>query len=193
MISTWQATRDEDYSSPFVRGMRRTRKGQRKRSRILNDDELRAVWLAAESDGVFGGLIRILLLMAQRRDVVLNMKHSDVSADGVWEIADPDPDTADRSKGNAGALQLTPEALKIIRALPRFASNQFVFSAARGDGHLAGYSRRKEDFDKRCGVSGWRLHDLRRSARTLMSRAGIELEARRASHGSRYPRRRGDI
>jgi integrase len=173
MISSWWATRNENYLSPFIGGMRRTRAAQRKRSRILNDDELRRVWLAAESDGVFGGLIRILLLTAQRRDIVLNMKWDDVSDDGVWEIADPDPDTSDRAKGNAGALQLPTVALEIIRALPRLASNPHVFAAARGNGHLAGYSRRKEDFDKICGVAGWRLHDLRRSARSLMSRAGI--------------------
>ena len=31
----------------------------------------------------------------------------------------------------------------------------------------------KHAFDQLSGVSGWRLHDLRRTARTLMSRAGV--------------------
>jgi len=37
-------------------------------------------------------------------------------------------------------------------------------------------SKLKADFDKACGVSGWRLHDLRRTARTLMARAGVQGE-----------------
>ena len=31
-------------------------------------------------------------------------------------------------------------------------------------------------FDELCGVTGWRIHDLRRTARSLMSRAGVRTE-----------------
>jgi integrase len=34
-------------------------------------------------------------------------------------------------------------------------------------------SHAKIKFDKACGVTGWTLHDLRRTARSLMSRAGV--------------------
>ena len=37
-------------------------------------------------------------------------------------------------------------------------------------------SATKSAFDKKCGVSGWRLHDLRRTARTLLSRAGVDAD-----------------
>jgi integrase len=38
---------------------------------------------------------------------------------------------------------------------------------------IGGLQQRKARFDKRCGVVGWMLHDLRRTARSLMSRAGV--------------------
>jgi integrase len=97
-IANWQATRDEDYVSPFVRGMRRHNKPARQR--VLNDEELRLVWRQAEANGQFGALIRLLLLTGQRREKVTKMKWEDV-ADGVWTIA-----TADREKNNAGSLTL---------------------------------------------------------------------------------------
>ena len=178
-ISNWQATRDEDYNSPFVKGMRRTRSEDRKRSRTLNDDELRKVWRQAEANGTFGALIRVLLLTAQRRGAVVGMKWSDIKdnvtpkdgdkpVDGVWEVA-----TAAREKGNFDAAKLPEAALAIIEAQPKFKTNPYVFAAARGPGPLNGFNKRKAAFDKACGVTGWTLHDLRRTARSLMSRAGI--------------------
>jgi hypothetical protein len=40
-IFNWYATRHDDYTSPIVRGMRRSNPKDRARTRILNDDEIR--------------------------------------------------------------------------------------------------------------------------------------------------------
>jgi integrase len=167
-IANWYTTRHDDYASPFVRGMRRTKAEDRERDRILDDKELKQVWRAAEGAGTFGALIRVLLLTAQRRGAVVRMKWSDISPDGVWEIA-----TEEREKGNAGALRLPEAALAIIKSQPRFRGNENIFAAARADGPLNGFAKRKRAFDKACGVTDWTLHDLRRTARSLMSRAGV--------------------
>ena len=37
-------------------------------------------------------------------------------------------------------------------------------------------TRRKADIDRASGVSGWVLHDLRRTARSLMARAAVPAE-----------------
>jgi integrase len=166
-IATWYATRTDDYVSPFVPGMRRTRSEERARDRILTDDELRKVWKQAEAEGTFGALIRTLLLTAQRRGDVVGMKWSDIK-DDVWEIP-----TEPREKGHIGAVRLPDRALAIIQTQPHFNGNDYVFAAARGNGPLAGFSKFKADFDRACGISGWTLHDLRRTSRSLMSRAGV--------------------
>ena len=64
------------------------------------------------------------------------------------------------------------QALRIIGALPRFVGNEYVF-AGQGNKPIVSMSERKAAFDKLCGVGDWRLHDLRRTARSLMSRAGV--------------------
>jgi integrase len=84
----------------------------------------------------------------------------------VWTIR-----TEPREKSNAGVLKLPALALEIIQAQPRFASNDFVFAGNKAAKSLE--HRDKLAFDKLSGVAEWRLHDLRRTARSLMSRAGV--------------------
>ena len=65
-ILNWHASRSDDFRSPIVRGMARTKPKARARERTLTDDELRIIWAAASS-GPFGYFIRFLLLTATRR------------------------------------------------------------------------------------------------------------------------------
>lgn len=170
-MASWFATRHDDYTPPFVRGMKRVAAHDRKRSRILSDDELRAVWKAAEADeGPFGAFVRVLLLTSQRREKCATMKWSSVSEDGTWTIP-----TEAREKGNPGSLKLPPLAMAIINAQPHLAGSPFVFTG-RHNKAFAGFSRRHDAFKARCGVANWSLHDLRRTARSLMARAGVPTE-----------------
>ena len=111
-ISNWYATRDDNYVSPVVRGMRRSKPKERARDRILNDDELRAVWKAAESNGVFGAFVRLALLTGQRKEKVASMRWEDIDG-SVWHVP-----SEEREKGNAGDLELPQIALDIINAQP---------------------------------------------------------------------------
>jgi integrase len=97
------------------------------------------------------------------------MRWAELSDAGEWEIP-----KAPREKDNAGALVLPEQALAIIRARPRFADNPYVFAGRVGA--INGLSKFKARLDKAAGVSGWRIHDLRRTARSLMSRAGVSSE-----------------
>jgi len=146
--------------------MRRVPTEARKRSRILSDDEIRRVWTAAEAAGAYGAMVRLALLTGQRRDKVVGMRWTDVSPDGMWTIR-----TAPREKGNPGTLKLPEAALAIIRAQPRFVTNAHVL-AGQG-GAINTFSRAKEALDAACGISDWTIHDLRRTARSLLSRAGV--------------------
>ena len=167
-VMNWHESRSDDYTSPIARNMRRTDAKARKRARILDDDELRTVWAVAEGNGTFGAIVRLLLLTAQRREKVAAMKFADVTIDGVWNIP-----TEDREKGNGGALMLPEAALAIIQGQKRIGDNPYVF-AGRGAGHFNGFSPCKRAFDKKVGnLPRWTLHDLRRTARSLISRAGV--------------------
>jgi integrase len=165
-IMNWHARRSDDFRSPIVRGMAKTKPSQRRRQRVLSDDELRAIWRATEAQpNAFGQLVRFLLLTATRRGEAACMRPSEISG-AEWTIPQ------ERYKTGLELLvPLSPAALRVLEQMPRI-GDRFVFT---NDGRhsLSGFSRLKAAFDKQCGVSGWTLHDLRRTARSLMSRAGV--------------------
>ena len=179
-IMNFYASRADDYAAPIVRGMRRTNPKERARARKLSDDEICALWKATEGDGAFGAFVRLLLLTAQRRDKVASMRWQDIANDGAWTI----PAEA-REKGNAGELKLPPAALAIIHAQPRLGDNPYVFPGRSVKGKeyacMSGWSKRKRALDAKVAtelpdVPQWQLHDLRRTSRSLMSRAGVPSE-----------------
>jgi integrase len=148
--------------------MRRSSPTERARDRILSDDELRAIWKQAEANGTFGGFVRLLLLTGQRKDKVVKLEWDDI-VDGTWKIK-----TEPREKGNAGELVLPQIAVDIINAQPRLAGNPYVFPGRESGSPMVGFGNRKECFcAKLPSMPQWGLHDLRRTARSLMSRAGV--------------------
>jgi integrase len=176
-IMSWFQTRDDNYNSPIVRGMHRDKReaDERARDRVLDDDEIRAVWNAA--DGTFGALLKVLLLSGQRVGKVVTMKWADISEEGVWTI----PGEA-REKGTIGEVRLPKLALDIIRAQPQLDYNPHVFPGnARGYRLKSGppsfnnFSQRKDPLAEKlpADMPHWTIHDLRRTARSLMARAGV--------------------
>jgi integrase len=163
-IMSWHATRSDDFRSPIVRGMARADDGAR--TRTLTDDELRRVWQAAEAgEGPFERLLQFLLLTAARRTEAAAMTWQEI--DGTdWTLP------AARNKTKIDLVRpLSVTAQAVLARVPRLVC-PFVFSTD-GRRALNGYHHFKTRFDAQCGVIGWRLHDLRRTARSLMSRAGV--------------------
>lgn len=166
-IMNRHAVAHEDYHPPIVPGMARTDPRARQRDRILDPDELRAVWKYAESNSRFGAIVRLALLTGQRREKLGAMRWDDITAAGVWNVP-----VENRAKGAGGALQLPEMARKIIAEQDRVGDNPFVFPG-RGDACFNGWSKCKKAFDEKVSIAPWTLHDLRRSARSLMSDAGV--------------------
>jgi integrase len=164
-VFTWHSTRDDHFVSPLTKGMARSKPSERARSRILTDEELRAVWHAASND-LFGAYVRFLLLTAARRDEAAEMSRSEIK-DDVWTIPG-----ARYKTGIDMVLPLSAPALRVLETLPRIGLDKYVFTR-NGERAFGGLSSAKVRFDKTCGVSGWVIHDLRRTARSLMSRAGV--------------------
>jgi integrase len=170
-IMNWHATRSDDFRSPIVRGMARTKPKERKRTRVLDDDELRAVWRTAEAfEGPFGYFLRYVLLTLTRRNEAARMPDSELSGND-WII----PGSRYKTKLDH-VIPLSQAARDLLASIPRVANgrNDRLFFTTDGEKPFAGFSKFKKEFDKLCGVKGWTIHDLRRTGRTLMSRAGVE-------------------
>jgi integrase len=170
-LMNWHAARSDEFRTPIVRGMARTRPKERARQRVLTDDELRAIWAGAEAgQGPFGSMIQFILLTAVRRNEAARMTRKEVT-NGDWLI----PAMRNKSKEDV-LVPLSAPALAVLDKVPLIGQNAATGYVFTSDGKrpLAGFSKSKRNFDQACGVSGWVLHDLRRTARTLMSRAGVD-------------------
>src|SRR5947199_2776288 len=78
-VFNWHADRDEDFKTPRFRGLAKTKPGKLARDRVLNDDELRVVWRAAQDMGPFGAFIRFTLLTATRRDEAAHINRREIT------------------------------------------------------------------------------------------------------------------
>jgi integrase len=142
------------------------------RNRILNNDELRAFWRAAEKLGYpYGPLYQLLGLTGQRRNEVGCASWSEINLEQkLWTIP------AERMK--AGATHVVPlsdDAIAILKDLPRFKDGDFLFSTTYGRKPVRGYNRAKRDLDRHMqGILSrefppFVIHDVRRTMRTGLS------------------------
>jgi integrase len=136
------------------------------RDRVLDDDELSAVWRACLDDD-FGRIVRLLTLTGQRRNEVGGIAWDEL-ADGMWTIP------GSRTKNHRQhTLPLSALAQSVIDATPRIVGRDHLFGE-RASGFTS-WAHGKATLDTRLGgkVKPWTLHDLRRSAATRMCDLGV--------------------
>jgi integrase len=174
----WQAIRDDEFSTPIVRGMARTKPKELARKRTLADDEIRDIWKAletADAPACYPAFVKSLLLCATRRNESADMNTAELEGD-LWTI----PAGRYKSKHDH-VIPLTAAARELIGD-----AKGFVFSSTDGARPFSGFSKAKHALDKelakirrlagRKKMPQWQLHDLRRTARSLMSRAGVDAD-----------------
>jgi integrase len=169
-IFHWHETRTDDFRSPIIRGMgSRQNTVEHRRTRTLTDDELRKLWAATADGQPFSALIRFALLTSARRGEIAGMKRFEV-VDGVWTLP------ASRSKTKVEVVRpLSKAALTLIEQMPHIDGCDFIFTS-NGVTPINSFSEPKRLLDERSSVTGWRVHDTRRTARSLMSRAGVDVD-----------------
>jgi len=181
---SWYAERDDQFNltAAFVRVEPRANPKERARTRVLSDEEIRAIWPALAEAGTFSALVKMLLLTAQRRDEAAQMSRKEIGEDRIWTIP------AERYKTKRlNHVPLSTAALAIIEAQPKIDGCDYVFPS-RANTPFCSFSKSKAALDKAVLVAmkkeakngtkvealpNWTLHDLRRTAKTLMARAGV--------------------
>ena len=146
---------------------------EKSRDRVLSEDEVRAVWTAAGTlDYPHGPYLRMVILTAQRRTEVAAMRWSHIDEDkALWTLP------AESTKaGRVHDVPLSSAAMDILKGLPRFANGDYVFTHNGGGRHMRTYYEAKQAVDAAIAgakLARWTIHDLRRSAATLMAGHGV--------------------
>ncbi len=182
----WHASRDDNFVSPIVPGMIRVKPADIERKRMLSDDEIRDFWAALDAvHPVYAQVAKILLMTGQRLREIGQLRYDEIDPAVAYAIAPPE-----RTKSkNHNVIPFTPFVAAIIkdRFAAKIKTSEYVFWA-RGGGRspFQGWSGQKRALDEAVNkvreqrgpgaIEPWRLHDLRRAARSLMSRVKVDTE-----------------
>ena len=143
----------------------------RKRDRILNATEIKAIWEATGGDGDYNTIIRLLLLTGCRASEIAGLRWSEIFSDRILI-------GAERVKnGLAHVVPITPAIRAILDRCRRRPDCAFVFGRdpARP---FTGWGASKEALDARIAAAGiamsdWTTHDLRRTFATGACELGV--------------------
>ena len=137
------------------------------RDRILADDELARVIIAArKTGGPDGGIVELLTLTAQRREEVARITSDEFDIEqGIWTL----PKSRTKN-GKPHIVHLSNEAVIVLNKANRIKTFVFSFDGTKPFGD---FGRAKRKLDELSGVTGWRLHDLRRTCVSGMARLGV--------------------
>ena len=150
------------------------------RDRVLTDSELVAAWKAAEQVGYpFGPVVQLLILTGQRRSEVLEAEWREFDIDAAtWTI----PRT--RAKNDrAHVVPLAPDAVEILRRLPRIGQRPRLLFTTTGETAFSGVSKATDRLQAIAGSllpdgeesAAWRLHDLRRTFASGCARLAVSV------------------
>jgi hypothetical protein len=141
----------------------------RKGDRVLTDRELAKVWFACE--GQFGAMIRLLILWGTRNGETARTKR-------IWVEEDlltiPGKFT---KNGRSHSIPLLPMARAILDEQPEEGDYFFVGNIGPHSHFNDGsWGKLKKELDKRSGVTGWQVRDLRRTFRSNMAKLRVSRE-----------------
>jgi len=162
--------------------------GKEARDRVLNDDEIRAIWRNS-GDDEFGKIIRLLFLTACRRDEIGGLRWPELD-ETPGKLALPKERT--KSK-RALVLTLPATAATLIASIRRRNSRDTLFGGGANGFNAWSYNtlalNGRIAAAEGKALAPWRIHDLRRTVRTRLAKLGVlphiaELVLNHAGHKS---------
>jgi integrase len=143
------------------------------RSRVLAGHELKAIWKAADViEGHFGSILKLLILTGQRRGEIAALQAAWIKESMITLPAGL------VKNGREHTFPIGKTARTIITAaLPSSSDDgapDYLFPARGKPNHpFSGWSKGKDILDTLSCVTGWTLHDLRRTVATNLAELGV--------------------
>lgn len=175
----WLIERDHVEKNVFAR-IRKPKNAKTVRTRVLADDEVKAIWEACEVEGIWSLWIKLLILTGSRNIEVRGACWSEFDLDArLWTIP------AERYKnGYPHTVYLTDEMLDVLDSVPRYKDVDLLFPASGNPSRpMSGDQKVKDRINKRTRTAmakvgkepdNWCVHDFRRTIATGLQRLGFQ-------------------
>ena len=148
------------------------KRGEPRRDRVLDQDEIRAIWTALDTERpLIANYFRLLFLTGCRKRETLDAEWAQIDTNQrLWRIPAESTKT-----GKPHDVPLSPAALAALDAVHALTGHSdYVFVSYTGRAIL-NPNKAKARIQKESGVS-FRIHDIRRSVATHLARIGIRSE-----------------
>ena len=140
------------------------------RARVLSDVELAQILRAClEMPGAFSSIVLLLIITGQRKGEVGSLAWNMINQD--QRLITLPPALTKNKRGQI--LPYGDIAAQFLANIPK--TGGLLFQARRRDTPLRGWSYAKNNFDRRCPLDPWTLHDLRRTFATIHASIGTPL------------------
>lgn len=172
----WCKSRDKVIHNPAFEIDEKPWDGEKARKNPWSDDQIKAIWKAAdEIGGIQGSYLKVLLLMAQRRIEIAGMKEDELDFKAkTWALP------AERAKNKRDhVFPLPPLVERVIKGIPRIKDNQHVFAGIGKDGYIHTGTRLKDKVKEKATKDGkpivedFSFHQSRDTFRTGLDSLGI--------------------
>lgn len=148
---------------------------EKKIERFLSDSEVRVLGQTVcelEASGKLNlhaaAAVRLLCLTGARLAEIINLRWDQIDFEKrVIRLSD--------SKTGAKIIRLSPEAVEVLRAIPRLAFNKFVIAGAKPGRPLVGIKKIWSRIRTEAGLGDVRLHDLRHTFASVAVSQGAHL------------------
>ncbi len=144
---------------------------ERQRQRVLEDNELRALWTALDDLGpTVGALFKMRLLTLQRGGELAPMRWDDIDLESGWWTIPPEY----TKNALAHRVPLSPQALAVLKELERHkhASGWVFPSPTKPNQHIANIGKATVRAKAASGVD-FVPHDLRRTGASRLTGLGV--------------------
>ena len=153
-------------------GLRRPWDGEESRDRVYSDEEIEALWKAADAIGGAGGaFLKVLILTGKRKRALAAMRWEELDDNGVWT-----PPVDARRRKRVKRVHVTPLpklAVRVVRGMKKVEDNPFVFVGRLRGTHLDPGSPLQRDVQDKSGVGDFFWHACRHTVETRLAELGV--------------------
>lgn len=142
---------------------------EKPRERVLSDEEIKVIWESLDQlNDSYRNCIKLLFYCGQRLSETAHLRSSQIE-DDIWHL------TSEDTKNKTPSLvPLSLQALELINKTHQ-KDKDYIFTSGRiGDLPINGFSKSKNNINKHSKITDWKLHDIRRTVATNLSKMGYD-------------------